>query len=111
MTELESTSRRKRCAREWSSVTIESVWAEPCVAMWSIASSRPSTTRMDRIGARYSVSQSSGVAASQPPTSCIVAGHPLSSTPASRYRSASGGSTSGAMARSTSSVSMVQQVP
>ena len=34
---------------------------EPYVAMWSIASSRPATIRIDRIGARYSACQSASV--------------------------------------------------
>ncbi len=77
----------------------------------ALASSIPATTRMDRIGARYSVSQSSSLAALQSPSKARVSGQPRSSTPAAAYCSARVGSTCLAMSRATSSVSMVQQVP
>jgi hypothetical protein len=54
MTELESTSRRKRWARDQSSVTMASVCCEPYFAMCAIASSRPGSVVMATIGARYS---------------------------------------------------------
>jgi hypothetical protein len=55
ITELESTSRRKRCARDQSSVTIASVCCEPYFAMCAMASSRPGSVAIETIGARYSV--------------------------------------------------------
>src|SRR6185436_16884867 len=51
ITEAESTSRRKRSPRARSPVTMASVCCEPYLAMWSIASSRPFTTRTDTTGA------------------------------------------------------------
>ena len=55
ITELESTSRRKRSARAASAVTMASVCCEPYFAMCSIASSSPFTTRIDTTGASHSV--------------------------------------------------------
>jgi len=54
-TELESTSRRKRCARAASCVTMASVCCEPYLAMCAIASSSPFTTRIETTGASHSV--------------------------------------------------------
>ena len=62
ITELESTSRRKRIALACSAVTIASVCCEPYLAMWAMAPSSESTTRTARMGARYSVYQSCSVA-------------------------------------------------
>ena len=49
ITELESTSRRKRCACDQSSVTIASVCCEPYFAMCSIAASSPATVAMETL--------------------------------------------------------------
>ena len=49
----------------WFCVMIESVWCEPYSLMCAMASSRLFTTRMARIGARYSVRQSSSVAGTE----------------------------------------------
>ena len=84
ITELESTSRRKRCARASSSVTMASVCAEPYLAMWSIAWSMSFTTRTVRIGARYSAYQSSSLAGLIAGTSFRAAWSPRNSTPLSK---------------------------
>jgi hypothetical protein len=55
ITELESTSRRKRSARALSPATMASVCCEPYFVMCSIASSSPFTTRTDTTGASHSV--------------------------------------------------------
>ena len=62
-TVAESTSRSKRAAAASSPVTIASAKPEPWRPINSIASSSESTTLIARIRSRYSVSQSSGVAA------------------------------------------------
>jgi hypothetical protein len=49
-------------------VTIASVCLLPKVLMWRIASATPGRVEMDRIGARYSVVQSSSVASFTPTT-------------------------------------------
>jgi hypothetical protein len=55
MTEAESTSRRKRIAFGWLSVTMASVWCDEYWLMWAMASSMPATTLTEMIGARNSV--------------------------------------------------------
>src|SRR6267142_3168543 len=61
-TELESTSRRNRCARCQSSVTIASVCCEPYFATCAMASSRPGSVVMETTGASHSLWKSSSVA-------------------------------------------------
>ena len=62
ITLAESTSRKNRCAWPWSLVMMASVWWLLKVLMWAMASSRPATTLMLMMGARYSVAQSASVA-------------------------------------------------
>ena len=57
------------------------MWPEPWRVMWAMASSIESTTPTARIRSRYSVSQSSGSAASIAGTIARVASSPRSSTP------------------------------
>ena len=66
--------------------------------------------RIDKIGARYSVSQSSSVAALIF-NKVLEEIQPRSSTPAALYFFANRGKTSTAILSATSSVSMVLQVP
>ena len=111
ITELESTSFKKRRALVQSSVIILSVCCELYSEICAIASSKSFTMRMDKIGARYSVSQSSSVAALILFNKAFVELQPRSSTPAAWYFSASGGKTCAEMPSATSSVSIVLQVP
>ena len=68
ITDEESTSLRNFSEFVIFSVTIESVWPEPYVLIWLIASSRLCTTFIEIIGPKYSVFQSSSVANFEPVT-------------------------------------------
>src|SRR5699024_7315781 len=62
MTEDESTARMKARARMTFSITMTSIWYEPQVSIWSMASSMSSTILTARIAARYSSAQSLSLA-------------------------------------------------
>ena len=110
MTEEESTSLKKVSTAPVFSVIIESVWPEPNLFIKEIADSKSATIFTDKIGARYSVIQSSSEADFTSINSCVFL-HPLISTPRSSSLDLIFGKTFAATSSDINKVSMVPQIP